>query len=422
MAESDAHTHETLLTRCCIAGGGPAGMVLGFLLARAGVDVVVLEKHKDFLRDFRGDTIHPSTLQIMAELGILDEFLKRPHQEAREIAGVIGGVTVPVADFTHLPTRCKFIAFMPQWDFLDFLSEYAKHFPAFRLRMQANVTDLIEEEGRVVGVRAVTPDGPLEVRAELTVGADGRHSTVRECAGLVVDDIGAPIDVLWLRISRAADDPEQPLGRFDNGRVFVMIYRGDYWQCGYIIRKGGYDEIRQKGLEAFHAELVAIAPFLAGRVAELSDWDQIHLLTVTVDRLRQWYRPGLLCIGDSAHAMSPVGGVGINLAIQDAVATANQLAGPLRAGPLIPEDLQSVQRRREFPTRVTQRMQVFVQDTILSAVLARKTQLSVPLVLRFLQRFPVLRRIPARVIGLGIRPEHVRTPAAPDPVLTPPLS
>jgi 2-polyprenyl-6-methoxyphenol hydroxylase-like FAD-dependent oxidoreductase len=401
---------ETLETQCCIAGGGPAGMVLGFLLARAGVDVVVLEKHGDFLRDFRGDTIHPSTLQVLHELGLLDEFLKRPHQEATRISGVIGDVEVPVADFSHLPTKCQFIAFMPQWDFLDFIAEHAKRYPTFHLRMQAEVKDLVEENGHIVGVRATTPRGPLEVRARLTVGADGRHSTVRERAGLDVKDLGAPIDVLWMRLSRTPTDPDQPLGRFDRGKVFVMLFRGEYWQCGFIIAKGGLDELRRKGIESFRENIVEIAPVMRDRVGELKDWDDIKLLTVTVDRLKTWHRPGLLCIGDSAHAMSPIGGVGINLAIQDAVATANILASPLKRGTPTSDDLQEVQTRRELPTRLTQRLQVLVQNRVLGRVIGSNAKLAVPWPLKLLRRFPFLRRIPARVIGIGFRPEHVRTP------------
>jgi 2-polyprenyl-6-methoxyphenol hydroxylase-like FAD-dependent oxidoreductase len=385
-------------------------MVLGLLLARAGIDVVVLEKHNDFLRDFRGDTIHPSTLEVMHELGLLNEFLERPHQEARLLTAFIGDVPVPLADFSRLPTHCQFLAFMPQWDFLNFVAEHAAHYPAFHLRMEAEVTELLEEAGRVVGVRALTPGGPLEVRAELTVGADGRHSTVRQRAGLEVEDLGAPIDVLWMRISRRPSDPDQPLGRVGAGKFFVMLYRGDYWQCGYVIPKGGIEEIKRQGLESFRAAIAEIAPFLHDRVSELTSWDDIKLLTVAVDRLRRWYRAGLLCIGDAAHAMSPVGGVGINLAIQDAVATANTLGGPLRQGSVTMGDLHQVQRRRLFPTRVTQRLQVFIQDRIIGRVLAGRGPAKVAWPLKLMQRFPRLRGIPARVIGVGIRPEHVRTP------------
>jgi 2-polyprenyl-6-methoxyphenol hydroxylase-like FAD-dependent oxidoreductase len=403
---------ETLRTGCVIAGGGPAGMMLGYLLARAGVEVVVLEKHADFLRDFRGDTIHPSTLEVMHELGLLDAFLERPHQEVRRISGFIGGTEVPIADFAHVPTHCRFIALMPQWDFLDFLAEHARRYPTFHLRMQAEVVDLIEDAGRVVGVRAATPDGPLDVRADLVVGADGRHSTVRAKVELPVEDLGAPIDVLWMRLSRRPDDPDQPLGRFDRGRVFVLIYRGDYWQGGYVIAKGGYEAIRRRGLEAFRGEVAAAAPFLRDRVGELRSWDDIKLLTVAVDRLRRWSVPGLLCIGDAAHAMSPIGGVGINLAIQDAVAAANRLARPLAEGTLTSDDLHAVQHRRMFPTRVTQALQVAVQNRILGPVLAGEGggTFAVPWPVDLLRRFPLLRAIPARLIGVGVRPEHVRTP------------
>jgi 2-polyprenyl-6-methoxyphenol hydroxylase-like FAD-dependent oxidoreductase len=387
-------------------------MMLGYLLARAGVDVLVLEKHADFLRDFRGDTIHPSTLEVMRELGLLDEFLKRPHQEARQLTGYVGGTPVVIADFSHLPTRCRFIALMPQWDFLDFLAEHGRRYPTFRLRMRAQVTGLVEEAGRVRGVAVTTPEGPLEVRAELVVGADGRHSTVRERAGLVVDNLGAPIDLLWMRLPRRPGDPSQPLGRFDRGKIFVMIDRGDYWQCGYVIPKGGIDEARQRGLEALRADIAEIAPFMHDRVGELKDWDDVKLLTVVVDRLQEWSRPGLLCIGDAAHAMSPIGGVGINLAIQDAVAAANLLAAPLRAGAVAPADLRKVQRRRQLPTRLTQRLQVFIQDRVTSRVLASQRRLSLPWLLRLFRRFPALRRIPARLVGIGFRPEHVRTPDA----------
>jgi 2-polyprenyl-6-methoxyphenol hydroxylase-like FAD-dependent oxidoreductase len=387
-------------------------MVLGYLLARAGIDVVVLEKHGDFLRDFRGDTIHPSTLEVMHELGILSEFIKRPHEETRELRGYVNGVEVPIADFSHVPTHCKFIVFMPQWDFLDFMAEHARHYPSFHLRLNAEATDLILEDGVVVGVAAKTQNGPLEVRAHLTIGADGRHSTVRARSGLTVDDLGAPIDVLWMRLSRKESDPSFSLGRFVAGKILVMLNRETYWQCAFVIAKGGYEEVRKHGLEWFRAQLVEIAPFLSDRVSELTDWDQIKLLTVAVDRLRRWYRPGLLCIGDSAHAMSPIGGVGINLAIQDAVATANLLAQPLKNGQVTEAGLAKVEARRTFPTWFTQRLQVVMQNRVISRVLASGQPLKLPWILKLFQRWPFLRRIPARLIGVGVRPEHVKTPAA----------
>ncbi len=396
--------------RCCIAGGGPAGMMLGLLLAHAGVEVVVLEKHADFLRDFRGDTIHPSTLEIMSELGALDELLKRPHQKVREVKARIGDLGLTVADFSHLPTRCKFIALMPQWDFLNFLAEQARRYPTFRLEMRAEVSDLLVEGGRISGVRAMTPAGNLDVRADLTIGADGRHSVVRERAALAVMDLGAPIDVLWLSLSKRPGDPDQALGRFDAGRILVMLDRGDYWQCAFVIPKGGLEAIRQRGLAAFRQEIAALAPFLSDRVDEIGGWDDVKLLTVRVDRLARWYRPGLLCIGDAAHAMSPIGGIGINLAIQDAVAAANILAEPLRRGVVAADDLEKVQRRREFPTRLTQWAQVTIQNRIITPVLGRTGKLPLPWPVKLLSRWPLLRRIPARLIGMGVRPEHVRTP------------
>jgi 2-polyprenyl-6-methoxyphenol hydroxylase-like FAD-dependent oxidoreductase len=402
---------EEISTRCCIVGGGPAGMVLGFLLARAGVEVVVLEKHADFLRDFRGDTLHPSTLEIMYELGLLDEFLKLPHSEARELYAEIGDERLKVADFSHLPTRCKFIGFMPQWDFLNFLMEQGKRYPAFHLKLRAEATELIENAGRVVGVRATTPNGPMEVRADLIVGTDGRRSTVREKAGLETMVLGAPMDVLWMRISRRAGDPGQSMGRIDAGRIIVLLERGDYWQCAFLIPKGSFDEIRRNGLASFRDEVARLAPYLRDRVEEIADWNQISLLTVAVDRLREWYKPGLLCIGDAAHAMSPIGGVGINLAIQDAVATANLLALRLLQRGVTLDDLRAVQKRREFPTRMTQGMQVFMQERFIARVLASTQRPSLPFLLRLFRRWPVLTRISARVIGMGFRPEHVKTPA-----------
>ena len=398
--------------RCCIAGGGPAGMMLGFLLARMGVDVVVLEKHADFLRDFRGDTIHPSTLEVMYELGIVEDFLRRPHQEVRQLKGQIGNETIAVADFTHLPTHCKFLGLMPQWDFLDFIVEQARRYPSFHLKMQAEVTDLLEEGGRVVGVRARSPEGTLEVRADLTIGADGRHSVVRERAGLSVLNLGAPMDVLWMRVSRQPTDPGQTFGRFDTGRILVFLNREDFWQVAYVIPKGKADEMRQQGLPAFRQELVRLAPFLESRVEELRDWDDIKLLTVAVDRLRRWFRPGLLCIGDAAHAMSPIGGVGINLAIQDAVATANILGERLRLGTVNEGDLEVVQQRRSFPTRATQRLQLIVQNNVIRRVLDTTRPLTPPWPIKLLGRWRFLQRIPARVVGLGFRPEHVKTPDA----------
>jgi 2-polyprenyl-6-methoxyphenol hydroxylase-like FAD-dependent oxidoreductase len=398
---------EKVTTRCAIAGGGPAGMMFGLLLARAGVDVVVLEKHADFFRDFRGDTIHPSTLEVMHELGVLDEFLKRPHQEVREIGGIVGSERITLADFSHLPTHCKFIALMPQWDFLDFLAGQGRRYPSFRLMMQAEVDDLLWDGDKVIGLSAKRPEGALDVRTDLVVGADGRHSTVRDRAGLDVEDLGAPMDVLWMRLSKQPGDGSQTLGRILPGRMFVMIDRGDYWQCAYIIRKGGFEEVKRKGLEALRASLIEIDPKLADRVRELAAWDDIKLLTVRVDRLKRWYRQRLLCIGDAAHAMSPVGGVGINLAIQDAVAAANILAAPLRAGP-VPEDvLALVQKRRQWPTEMTQAMQIFVQKRVISNVLSLTETPRAPFAARLLNWFPVLCRIPARLIGMGFRPEHV---------------
>jgi 2-polyprenyl-6-methoxyphenol hydroxylase-like FAD-dependent oxidoreductase len=397
---------------CCIAGGGPAGVMLGFLLARAGVEVLVLEKHQDFLRDFRGDTIHPSTLQVMHELGLLDDFLKRPHQEVRELRGIIGDTRIKLADFGHLPTRCRFIALMPQWDFLDFLADAGRRYSGFHLAMQAEVTDLIEEGGRIPGVRGHTPDGPFEVRAELVVGADGRHSVVRERAGLKIDNLGAPIDVLWMRLSKRPTDPSETAGRINFGKMLVMLDRGDYWQCAFVIRKDGFAALREKGLDAFRRDIVQIAPFLHDRAPEVRDWDDVKLLTVAVDRLEKWWRPGLLCIGDCAHAMSPVGGVGINLAIQDAVAAGNILGEPLRTGTLRDEHLAAVERRRILPTRLTQGMQVIVQERVIDRVLDSEKPITAPWPLRLFNTIPLLARIPARLIGMGFRPEHVRTPPA----------
>ena len=400
---------ELASAQCCIAGGGPAGVMTGLLLARAGVDVLVLEKHADFFRDFRGDTLHPSTLELMYELGLDRELLRLPHQKVRELAFHVGARAFKVADFSHLPVRHPFIALMPQWDFLNFLAETGARYPAFRLRKNAEVTALVEHEGRITGLRAGTREGDLEVRADLVLGADGRHSTVREKAGLVVDEIGAPIDVLWFRLSRPPGDPEATMARLGAGHFMVMLNRGDYWQCGFVIAKGDGEKIKTRGLAAFRREVAELAPFLGARVEELRDWEAIKLLTVAIDRLRQWHRPGLLCIGDAAHAMSPVGGVGINLAIQDAVAAANILAAPLREGRAEPAQLAAVQARREWPARITQAVQVEVQKRILAPILGSRGEPQPPLLVRLLDRVPLLRRIPAYLVGIGVRPEHVRT-------------
>jgi len=393
---------------CVIAGGGPAGMMLGLLLARAGLGVTVLEKHADFFRDFRGDTVHPSTLEILYELGVLDEFLRLPHSKVRTLTGQIGETTLTLADFGHLPVHCQFLVLMPQWDFLNFLAQQARRYPSFRLEMQAEVTGLVADGEHVGGVRLRTPTGERELRAELVVAADGRDSHVRAAAGLEAIDFGAPMDVLWMRLSKQPGDPAQLFGRIDFGRIFVMLDRGDYWQCGLVIRKGGFAEIQRRGIEALRADIVQLNPFLRDRVGELRGWDDVKLLTVQVNRLRQWYRPGLLCIGDAAHAMSPIGGVGINLAIQDAVAAANILIPELRRGSTIPiAALRRVQRRRELPTRITQRVQRIIQNNVIKRVLGRPGRMRPPLVARALGAIPLLQRIPARLVGLGFRREHV---------------
>ena len=398
---------ETLHAACCIVGGGPAGMMLGFLLARAGVDVLVLEKHKDFFRDFRGDTIHPSTLELMHELGLLDELLRLRHEELRQVEAHFGDEIVHIADFTRLSTHCKFIAFMPQWDFLNFIASHARGYASFRLRMEADATELVFDGDRVVGVKAQTPHGPLDVRAGLVVGADGRQSVVRASADLEVIDSGAPIDVLWFRVTKQASDPPQAFGFVGTGQFMVLIDRADYWQCAYVIRKGSFDARRERGLEAFREEIARCAPFLAGRVAEIGGWDDVKLLSVRVDHLRSWYREGLLCIGDAAHAMSPVGGVGINLAIQDAVAAARILAPKLLAGTLELRDLDAVQVRRARAARVTQRVQVFLHKHLLERIFASPEIIRPPLLVRLTERFPRLRRLPAWMVGVGFRPEHI---------------
>jgi len=398
---------QTLETTCCVVGGGPAGIMLGYLLARAGVAVTVLEKHNDFFRDFRGDTVHPSTLEVMYELGILEDFLKVPHQELTSAGGIYGDYPFTAAVTTSLPTHCKFIALMPQWDFLNFLAGQAGQFPGFNLRMQNEAVDLIDEGGRIRGVMAQTPDGKAEIRADLVVGCDGRQSRTREAAKLAVQEFGVPIDVLWFRISRTSNDPEQLLGNINYGRVLILIPRGDYFQAGLVIRKGSFDEIKQQGLDEFRQTLRRIAPYLGDRVEELRDWDQIRLLSVQINRLRQWHRPGLLCIGDAAHAMSPVFGVGINLAIQDAVATANLLADALRGGRVTEALLASVQQRREFSTRVIQFMQMNAHRG-LQTVFRNPGPAKAPWQLKVAVNVPGVQHVMGRVIGVGVRPEHIR--------------
>ena len=397
--------------QCCIAGGGPAGMMLGYLLGRAGVNTVVLEKHADFLRDFRGDTVHPSTMQIMQELGLLEDFLKRPHSEIRSFAAEIGDRSFRIADFEHVPCTCRFIALMPQWDFLNFLLEKGRGFPALRVMMSTEVTGLTHAAGRVTGVTAKTVDGPVEIRARLVVGCDGRKSQVRTAAALAVRDLGSPIDVLWFRLSKKPGDPKDVLGRLSLDKMIVTIDRGDYWQCAYVIAKDGSDQVRAAGIEAFRKAVSDGARFLIDRVGELKSFDDVKLLSVGVDRLTKWSKTGLLCIGDAAHAMSPVGGVGINLAIQDAVAAANLLASKLKAGTVGDRDLEAVRRRRLFPVRVIQRAQITVQNRVLRPIVSGKIRsLQVPWIVKRLNANAWLRRWPAQVIGLGLRPEHVRSP------------
>jgi 2-polyprenyl-6-methoxyphenol hydroxylase-like FAD-dependent oxidoreductase len=387
-------------------------VMAGYLLARAGVDVIVLEKHGDFLRDFRGDTVHPSTLEVMYELGLLKGFLKRPHQEYRHIGVRIGGISAEIGDLTHLPVHCKFVALMPQWDFLNYLTEEGQRFPGFRLLMRYEATDLLQENSQIAGVKGKTPSGAFEVRAHLTIGADGRHSVIRKQAGLQVEDLGAPIDVLWMRIPKKADDSDYTLGHLVTGKMLVTINRGDYWQCAYVIHKGAFEQIQQRGLPAFRDNIAEVAPFLCDRTAALRDWKDISLLSVRVDRLRTWWRAGLLCIGDSAHAMSPVGGIGINLAIQDAVAAANILAEPLSRQNVTTEHLAALQNRRMWPTRWTQTLQIQAHKRVVEPVLrGQVTFAKLPLAIRLLNGYPALRRIPARLIGMGLRPEHVKSPA-----------
>lgn len=404
---------KTLTTECCIAGGGPAGMMLGYMLARAGIDVLVFEKWADFFRDFRGDTIHPSTMEILAELGLLDEFLALKHEEVRQMTGVLGNKRVVLADFSTLKVRCPFIAFVPQWDFLNLMRDKASQLPNFKLLMSTQVTDIKEEFGRVVGVRAQSNGEVIDINCELVVGADGRNSTVRKAAGLKVLEFGAPIDVLWFRISRKPDDPREPAGRFASGRMMVMLYRDDYWQCGFIIKKDSFEEMKELGVNWFRSEILELAPFLGDRVNEVSDLSHYNLLSVRVDRLEKWYKAGLICIGDAAHVMSPVGGVGINLAVQDAVAAANILIGAWKKR-ISEDDLAKIQKRRQWPTVATQRLQLFLHNRLINKVVSEGNSNRMALLFSMFNRFSLLRRIPSVLIGQGFRPEHVA--AAPDSV------
>jgi 2-polyprenyl-6-methoxyphenol hydroxylase-like FAD-dependent oxidoreductase len=405
---------RTINTRCCIVGGGPAGMMLGYLLGRAGIDTLVLEKHADFFRDFRGDTVHPSTLEVMDELGLIEGFLKLPHQQLQKMDGKFGGTSIRVADLSRLKVKYPFIAFMPQWDFLNFLRESGKRFSSLKVMMNADATDLIWSGERVAGVLADTPDGPLEIRADLTIGCDGRHSIVRQRANLEVEEIGAPMDVLWFRSGKRAGESESVFARVETGKMMVTFDRGDYWQCAYVIAKGQYDAVKARGLDAFRADVIGMAPVLQSGMSDVKSWDDVKLLTVAINRLKRWTRPGLLCIGDAAHAMSPVGGVGVNLAVQDAVATANLLAAKLAEGCPDEDELDAVRRRREFPVRMTQTMQVVVQNNIISVALnSAGRELQVPLFARLINAVPWLQGITARFVALGVRPEHVRSPASP---------
>ncbi|HTA26171.1 MAG TPA: FAD-dependent oxidoreductase [Bacteroidia bacterium] len=401
---------KIIKTTCCISGGGPAGIMLGFILARAGIETMVLEKWPDFFRDFRGDTIHPSVMEILNELGLLKEFLKLPHNKVERIEGDIGNEKVIIGDFTHLKTPCPYIALIPQWDFLNFIATKAKKYPAFHLLMETEAIDIIKDGKKITGVKAKNNEGHFEIHSSLVIAADGRSSTIREKSGLKKISSGAPMDVLWFSISRKETDSATVFGKVDLGRILIMLNRNDYWQCGYLIRKGDFEKIKNAGLNLFHADIVEIMPMLADRIGEIKEWEQVKLLTVTVDHLPTWHKDGLLCIGDAAHAMSPIGGVGINLAIQDAVAAANILVPACLNNSVEQNTLAKVQKRRMLPVRLIQRVQVFIQNNVIHRLLGKPGHITLPLPLKILKRFPVLTRIPGYLVGIGFRPEHIKTP------------
>ncbi len=407
--------NEPINTTCCISGGGPAGIMLGFLLARAGIETTVLEKWPDFFRDFRGDTIHPSIMEILFELGLLEDFLKLPHSEIKQVEAEIGSEKITLADFSHLKLHCPFIAFIPQWDFLNFITAQAKKYPAFHLMMETEVVNVIKNNGTVIGIKAKNKNGDFEIHSKLVVCADGRNSILRDKAGFTPKAYGAPIDVLWFRILRKATDSASVLGKVDLGKIMIMLNRGEYWQCAFIIRKGDFENIKNAGIDSFRKDIAEVAPMLADRVQEIKDWEQVKLLTVTVDHLEKWYGPGILFIGDSAHAMSPIGGVGINLAIQDAIAAANILVPAFLNGDIVGAQnfvplLAKIQKRRGFPVRIIQRVQVLIQNNVIDRILGNHVHIKAPWLLKQVKRFPFLRRIPAYMIGRGLRMEHIKTP------------